>query len=105
MSTLAPPPAIEEDKFSDVISDSNDISLQVSERPYEDLSLDSAIEGQESKMDELESDLEAPEGGRRNFPDEPVSPSRVTQQVQAAEKRQKRSVTHRSVVHLNLMKS
>ncbi|KAF8507753.1 hypothetical protein BU17DRAFT_71060 [Hysterangium stoloniferum] len=66
----------------------NDISRQVSERPYEDLSLHSAIEGQESKMDELESDLEAPEG----FPDEPVSPFRVTQQVQAAEKRQKRSV-------------
>ncbi|KAF8511899.1 hypothetical protein BU17DRAFT_69444 [Hysterangium stoloniferum] len=78
MSTLAPPPAIEEDKLSDVIPDSNDISLQVSERPYEDLSLDSAIEGQESKMDELESDLEAPEGGRKN--------------VQAAEKRQRRSV-------------
>ncbi|KAF8499323.1 SNF2 family N-terminal domain-containing protein [Hysterangium stoloniferum] len=88
MSTLAPPPAIEEDKLSDVIPDSNDISRQVSERPYEDLSLHSAIEGQESKMDELESDLEAPEG----FPDEPVSPSRVTQQVQAAEKQQKRSV-------------
>ncbi|KAF8524094.1 hypothetical protein BU17DRAFT_85172 [Hysterangium stoloniferum] len=88
MSTLAPPPGIEEDKLSDVIPDSNDISRQVSERPYEDLSLHSAIEGQESKMDELESDLEAPEG----FPDEPVSPSRVTQQVQAAEKRQKRSV-------------
>ncbi|KAF8499331.1 P-loop containing nucleoside triphosphate hydrolase protein [Hysterangium stoloniferum] len=88
MSTLAPPPAIEEDKLSDVIPDSNDISRQVSERPYEDLSLHSAIEGQESKMDELESDLEAPEG----FPDEPVSPSWVTQQVQAAEKQQKRSV-------------
>ncbi|KAF8511891.1 P-loop containing nucleoside triphosphate hydrolase protein [Hysterangium stoloniferum] len=88
MSTLAPPPAIEEDKLSDVIPESNDISRQVSERPYEDLSLQSAIEGQESKMDELESDLEAPEG----FPDEPVSPSRVTQQVQAAEKQQKRSV-------------
>ncbi|KAF8519364.1 P-loop containing nucleoside triphosphate hydrolase protein [Hysterangium stoloniferum] len=92
MSTLAPPPGIEEDKLSDVIPDSNDISRQVSERPYEDLSLHSAIEGQESKMDELESDLEAPEGARKNFPDEPVSPSRVTQQVQAAEKRQKRSV-------------
>ncbi|KAF8500555.1 SNF2 family N-terminal domain-containing protein [Hysterangium stoloniferum] len=87
MSTLAPPPAMEEDKLSDVIPDSNDISRQVSERPYEDLSMRSAIEGQESKMDELESDLEAPEG----FPDEPMSPSRVTQKVEAAEKRQKRS--------------
>ncbi|KAF8501246.1 P-loop containing nucleoside triphosphate hydrolase protein [Hysterangium stoloniferum] len=88
MSTLAPPPAIEEDKLSDVLPDSNDISRQVSERPYEDVSMHSASEGQESEMDELESDLEAPEG----FPDEPVSPSRVTQKVQAAEKRQKRSV-------------
>ncbi|KAF8505111.1 P-loop containing nucleoside triphosphate hydrolase protein [Hysterangium stoloniferum] len=84
MSTLALPPAIEEDKLSDVIPDSNDISLQVSERPYEDLSLDSAIEGQESKMDELESDLEAPEGGRKN--------AALYFVVQAAEKRQKRSV-------------
>jgi SWI/SNF-related matrix-associated actin-dependent regulator of chromatin subfamily A member 5 len=68
---------VDEDKLSDVLPDSNDISrqvalmiysfligsflmapIQVSERPDEDASMHSASEGEESEMDELESDVE-----------------------------------------------
>ncbi|KIJ54005.1 hypothetical protein M422DRAFT_201104 [Sphaerobolus stellatus SS14] len=88
MSNLAPPAAQEEDKLSDVIPDSNDISRQVSERADEDISMHSAQEERESELDELESDFEDPEAPAEDN----SSPSKGQQKPSAAERRQKRTV-------------
>ncbi|KAF8581713.1 SNF2 family DNA-dependent ATPase [Ramaria rubella] len=80
---LAPPP-MEEDKLSDVLPDSNDISRQVSERADgDDVSMHSASAGEESEMDELESDAEQAQT---------ASLSKPSQKEHAAEQRNKRNV-------------